>query len=129
MKVEGWEDRVVGPEGFSACIWMNGTRDEDLTEDERQRLGPKLRMIEKLAVELASLMHKGTVKYSSDEGDPDHWRKHRQEEWLDSVNYHLLEQDAIEREATNQTVSERADVLLERLSVLSRDRVPHGHKF
>jgi len=91
-----WESRLseaCDSENFRVLITASGL---GLTDDEYDRLQPKLRLIEQFALRLAQNMVKGTIKYIHDDRSVEEWLGFEDDDYADAVNYRLLRQEAQE---------------------------------
>lgn len=89
----GWEERtkVLGKiENFTVAIAVSDELSNALTEKERQRLEPKLRLVAEAASYMSVGMLKGTIKYSGDDYDLEQWFSHAIGEGADYINYQML---------------------------------------
>ena len=96
-----WEQRLqqikadcVNPDGSSNLFGMTafitqGLRPH-LSDEERERLVVKMRLVAKAATLMMEEMLKGTVKYSTDRWESADWESQFTEEFLGLTNYRLL---------------------------------------
>ena len=98
---EGWEERLQAVQEAQAVVVHIEVKDEDsslLTDEESERLAPKLNMVARAAQKLAYNMIKGTLKYSRDSWSIDTWVEMGMDDATDTLNYFYLLKEAISNE-------------------------------
>ena len=93
QSIPDWQPRVEAlckPERFEVSINPDYMTCQSLTEEERERLRWKLKLVERFASYMAAGMLKGTLKYSTDAYGVDKWMAHLLGEGADQANYQLL---------------------------------------
>ena len=112
---EGWAARatdICQAENFRIDVLLNHhrLRFTGMTDEEIERLAPKLELVRELAMRLAINMAKGTIKYPRDTWSVDDWLDAAVDDTADGLNYIMMLRGAIERERL----------------VLTREAVLHG---
>ena len=90
---EGWTERakvLCNPDCWILDIAPNADLWDKLTPVEKQRLLPKIQMVQEAAQIMLAGMVKGTIKYPSDGFDVDKWMDHLIGEGMDQANYQIL---------------------------------------
>ena len=89
----GWELRckeLALPDFFSVGVVMREPLLSELTNDELERLLPKIELVKEAARYMLAGMVKGTLKYDADNLDIDTWMAHLLGEGADQMNYQML---------------------------------------
>ena len=95
---EGWEKRFARMREQVSVRTEITVYDDDIptfSNDEWERLKPKIEMVKELAIKLIWGMVKGTIKYKSDDYTPEQWLDHLFDEQVDGMNYQMLYEDAV----------------------------------
>ena len=91
-KNELWEKRVKElclPNYFNCMVGMDTDLVSQLTDDEIQRMTPKMHLVQEFAKAMAAGMLKGTIKYPTDDWGTN-WVSNMLGEQADAINYMLL---------------------------------------
>ena len=89
----GWELRckeLAIPNFFFVEVGMHEPLLSELTNDELERLLPKIELVKEAARYMLAGMVKGTLKYDADDLDVDTWMAHLLGEGADQMNYQML---------------------------------------
>src|SRR3990167_11269092 len=89
----GWELRckeLAIPNFFFVEVGMHEPLLSELTNDELERLLPKIGLVKEAARYMLAGMVKGTLKYDADDLDVDTWMAHLLGEGADQMNYQML---------------------------------------
>lgn len=89
----GWKERaqlLCKPENFDIDIHIKPKLLEQLSQEERERLWPKLEMVLEFASYMAAGQLKGTIKYPGDGLEVAEWFAHLIGEGADFANYQML---------------------------------------
>ena len=90
---EGWMERakvLCDPNHWLVGAGYSMDLQNGLTEEERERLKPKIQMVIDAAKIMLAGMVKGTIKYPTDGFDIDKWMDHLIGEGMDQANYQIL---------------------------------------
>lgn len=89
----GWEERAQAlckPENFVISINIDENLLLVLSQEEYNRLVPKLNMVKEFASYMAAGQLKGTIKYPGDGWEVSEWFSHLIGEGADFANYQML---------------------------------------
>lgn len=89
----GWEERAQAlckPENFIVTIDLVKELIDNLSEEEIDRLKPKIWMVEEFASYMAAGQLKGTIKYPGEGWEVAEWFAHLIGEGADFANYQML---------------------------------------
>jgi len=96
--LDGWEERtraLAQPGLFTVEIGLSEKLREAITDKEFKRLDKKLRLVEEYAKVMCAGMMKGTIKYETDDYDPQKWLAHLIGEGADQSCYSVLLVEAV----------------------------------
>ena len=91
--IDNWQERterLAKPEFWTIECKANVELWLELSDEERQRMGPKIDMVIMATKHMLAGMVKGTVKYTSDDWSLDRWMAHMVGEGYDQLNYQML---------------------------------------